>query len=303
MSDANEPPTDDIKIHNWLDVADEEKISPDTRLVRYMKLETFLLLLDGLVFVPTLKTLQNADRNEAILPLLWTPFYEEKMRPIVMPHKEWLFETAGHPTMRVLDEAYRDISDLCLATQCWRFALATRRCVWCWNRASEHFHFMWKTYGDRGVAIFSTVGKIRKVLSASGAQGIVSTVRYVPLADSVPRPEYAALKTYFHRPHLFKDSGYKPENEVRFVLQVDPNQLNVGGTGRTVNIDPRAIIDRLEVSPHLFSDEQQTIYQLNSKRLRPSIPLPEWPPLMERFSAEQELPAGLFTDLDFPDDA
>jgi hypothetical protein len=52
----SEPPPNGIKIYNWPDLRDEERINPDTRLVRYMKLETFLLLLDSWVFIPTLKT-------------------------------------------------------------------------------------------------------------------------------------------------------------------------------------------------------------------------------------------------------
>src|SRR6267143_65820 len=50
------------------------------------------------------------------------------------------------------------------------------------------------------VAVFSTVDRIRKVLSADDAKGIVSPVRYVHPFDSVPRPEYDALNKHFHRP-------------------------------------------------------------------------------------------------------
>lgn len=294
-----------IKIHNWADAGDEERINPDTRLVRYMKLETFLLLLDSRVFIPTLKTLQNGDRLEANLPAIWTAFYEEKMGPIVMPHREWLLNAAGNPVMHVFDETYRDISDLCLAAQCWRSALTMRRCVWCWNRSSEHFYFLWKIYGDRGMAVFSTVDRIRKVLSAAGAKGIVSPVRYVPPFDSEPRPDYDVLNKYFHRPHLFKDSGYRPEQEVRFVLKINPNELS-GGAGAIVNMDPKAIIDKYEVSPHIFSGEKLAIQKLAFKQLWPSINM--FPPgeeprlsLMSPFSAEQDLPPGLFPDLDLSD--
>jgi hypothetical protein len=48
------PPCDpkSIKIHNWADA--DNPINDETRLVHFMKLETFLLLLDGCAFIPTL---------------------------------------------------------------------------------------------------------------------------------------------------------------------------------------------------------------------------------------------------------
>jgi hypothetical protein len=106
---------------------------------------------------------------------------------------------------------------------------------------------------------------------------------------------------------LFKDSGYKPEQEVRFIFEVNPNQL-YDGTGAMLNMASKTIIDKFEVSPHIFSGEKLAIQKLAFKQLRPSINL--FPPgeepklsLMNPFSAEQELPLGLFPDLYFPDDA
>jgi hypothetical protein len=75
-----------IKIHNWPDASDP--INDETVLVRYMRLETFLLLLDGRVFIPTLKQLQSGDSNEGLLPFMRTGFYSDKMRSIIVPHKD-----------------------------------------------------------------------------------------------------------------------------------------------------------------------------------------------------------------------
>ena len=49
-SPADQPPNDasGIKIHNWSDAKDP--IGDNTELVRYMKLETFLLMLNSRVF-------------------------------------------------------------------------------------------------------------------------------------------------------------------------------------------------------------------------------------------------------------
>ena len=67
ISTDPDPVKDRIKIHNWPDA--NPLIDDDTVLIRYMKLETFLLLLDGRVFIPTLKQLQTGDRIEGLLPV------------------------------------------------------------------------------------------------------------------------------------------------------------------------------------------------------------------------------------------
>ena len=53
--------------------------------MRYMKLSTFLLLLDGRLFVPTIQLLQDGDRLESRVPekLLGPTTYGRKMQPIV----------------------------------------------------------------------------------------------------------------------------------------------------------------------------------------------------------------------------
>src|SRR6266481_9978416 len=75
---------------------------------------------------------------------------------------------------------------------------------------------MWKIYGQRGVAVFSTVGKIRKALELAGARrGIVSRVDYMSQVFNWLK---MALPENLHRPYLFKDSSFRIEQEVRFVL-------------------------------------------------------------------------------------
>ena len=51
------PSPSGIKIYNWPDAKDP--IDDDTELIRYMKLSTFLLLLDNRLFIPSLRLLQG----------------------------------------------------------------------------------------------------------------------------------------------------------------------------------------------------------------------------------------------------
>jgi hypothetical protein len=65
-------------------------ITDKTPLIRYMKLSTFLLLLDNRLFLPNVQKLQESDRLEANVQLYNCLNYLAKMWPLVEPHKEWI---------------------------------------------------------------------------------------------------------------------------------------------------------------------------------------------------------------------
>jgi hypothetical protein len=52
-----------------------QPIPEDLAIVRYMKIATFLMLIRGKVFIPSLKTLQQTDPVEALLPSRVYPGY------------------------------------------------------------------------------------------------------------------------------------------------------------------------------------------------------------------------------------
>jgi hypothetical protein len=56
-----EPPPSSVWIHNWPDI--KNPVDERTELIWYMKLSTFLLLLDNRLFIPRL-----SDRFEARIP-------------------------------------------------------------------------------------------------------------------------------------------------------------------------------------------------------------------------------------------
>jgi hypothetical protein len=174
---------DRIKIHNWPDAKDP--IHDNTELIRYMKLETFLLMLNSRVFIPTLECLRAMDRLESRIPQRFHKSrYPEAMKRLVLPHQEWLDQVA---TGKKVPKENGDSVDerLKFLTQTWLHELSQRRCVWCWNRSVDELHAMWKLYGQRGVAIHSTVGEIRRALARAEAEGIVSPVKYI--YQGVPR--------------------------------------------------------------------------------------------------------------------
>jgi hypothetical protein len=185
---SNEPPPSDsglIKIFNWEETG--TSINSDTLVIRYMKLSTFLLLLDGRLFVPTIQLLQDGDRLESRVPekLLGPTTYGRKMQPIVEAHEQLLLRTGRGPKVLRPEGSEHSGTTISFLAERWLHELALRRCVWCWNQSTDLLHALWKLYGERGVAVMSTVGRIRKALEKAGArEGIVAPVRYAPLAHA-----------------------------------------------------------------------------------------------------------------------
>ena len=118
--------------------------------------------------------------------------------------------------------------------------------------------------------------------------------------DSITREDWVVLTQNVSRPHLFKDAAYRPEREVRFVLKADPRQ-----TGRTrgamIRADAKLIIDKIAISPHVPGSEAFAINMLVFEKRFPSrtlFPPGTEPVLSSSFTAEPDLPGGLFPDRD-----
>jgi len=168
--------------------------------------------------------------------------------------------------------------------------------------------------GQRGVAIHSTVGIILRALAQAGADGSVSPVKY--LYQGVPRsPEQRdafhtmmLMPKYLFHPYLFKDAGFRFEEEVRFVLRVNP-AITSRPNGALLDIAATDIIrgTGFDVSEELPHSEQGLIRLLGIDFLQHGLTLPSFPvsssglfglaPL-NPFTGEPDLPTGLFPSLD-----
>jgi len=134
-------------------------ITDETKLIRYMKLSTFLLLvLNNRLFLPTVRKLQELDPREANLQLGWCQAYWRMMWRLVEPHKAWLLSDILRPDQPQAWEYPSEEMKKALICA-WANALAERRSVWCWNCSVDESYALWKIYGERGVAIYSTVGR------------------------------------------------------------------------------------------------------------------------------------------------
>jgi hypothetical protein len=275
--------------------------------MRYMKLSTFLLLLDGGLFIPTIRLLQTGDRLESRVPKeLLRPNYGGKMRPIVEPHEQLLLRTTRGPKVLRPEGSEHSGTTLLFLAERWLHELALRRCVWCWNQSTDDLYALWKLYGERGVAVLSTVGRIRNALEKAGArEGIVAPVRYAPLRTPQRLEETSTFLTmdqlqHLQRPYLFKDAGYRIEEEVRFVLSTNPIATSDLG-GIMIEIDAKALIKDFKISPELPPAEDAYIERFARERLgAPLKPAPadETPSFLQPFfENEQDDFRDVFTDL------
>jgi hypothetical protein len=296
------------------------QVEGETELIRYMKTSTFLLLLGGKVFIPTLSTLQSGDRLEALVPnTVWCLYLKPHsiypwatLWKFIEDSEQWLKLRADRNEPEVVPG---DLSKI------WLRELSIRRCIWCWNRykGKEESHALWNSYGHRGVAIVSTLDQIDAALEAARPfKGLVGSIKYVlprSLFEHQEIPKDLDLATFYsmsvvenlRRPYFYKDSGYRFEDEVRLVIAANARVV-AGKGGALVDIDPQKLIKKILVSPQLPEDERRMLkafgadfQKAESKSL--NFPLTEEEfersrgPEFQPFTVEEGLPP-LFDDLD-----
>jgi hypothetical protein len=279
-------------------------IRDETQLIRYMKLSTFLLLVsNNRLFLPTVRKLQESDFREANLQLYWCQDYWRIMWPLVEPHKGWLLSDILRPDRlqaweNPSEERKKDL------IRTWASALADRRSVWCWNRSVNESFALWKIYAERGVAIYSTVGRIRAALENAGVEsGLVSPVAYIgelELELDAQRHHERVMEALQGgknplRPYLFKDFGFHFEQEVRFVIRTNPK-----ASLALIRIRARDFITFFKFSDDIPEGERWCIQALANQKLSEDVELSGHDSdadFLNPLSAANE-PLGVFQDLD-----
>jgi hypothetical protein len=163
-------------------------IGEDTPIVRYMKLETLLLMLEGgYVFIPSYAKLGQNDPLEMNillnLPDRWKFWekYADKLEPRFVRFRSDLIVNGIPAWHRHKTKAELVRSDFGYYVD----HLAGNRCVWCWNKFRNFSYALWQIYGIRGVAVRSTVRLVKAALLKAAAvrsgavQGIVGPISYI----------------------------------------------------------------------------------------------------------------------------
>jgi hypothetical protein len=297
------------------------RIDENTKIVRYMKLETLLLLLaKGWIFIPSHANLGRSDRLETgilfNLPDRWK--FWKKWSPKIGERLD-KFECARlnreHEKMRAskmrgslsVGGSYA-ASDIRPNLRKYVDELAAERCVWCWNEFRNYSNALWHLYGNRGVAITSTVEKVKAALVNAGvARGIVAPITYIN-HEGRQVPEVLMKEENIFRPYLLKSIAYDYEKEIRFVLAAEREILRENG-GVLISINAATFIEGFRVSPHLQREEHSIAKSIVDELLKKARATnktsslePDWSKRYKQnngtpFTTEDSLPSDVFSDL------
>jgi hypothetical protein len=210
-------------------------VNDDTKLWRYTRLSSFLMLLIGKLFVPTIATLRKDDPTEATVLCQLT---RERFRALTEEDRQCLLSYATPTESQFIRDNPAEHARI--FARIWGREIGKRRCAWCWYAADIESMAQWHVYAKDGVAICSTPKRIRSALKEDAVDsGLIGAVRY----DGDGRNE-----STFLRPYLIKRKYYQHEKEVRLVLPVEPKDERLG---LLLPIDGRELISEIRISPLL----------------------------------------------------
>jgi hypothetical protein len=234
-------------------------------LVRYMKLSTLMLLLDGKAFFPSVAKLQAGDRLEGALHM--EPFWFFAMLKELQGDaktselEKWLEAKLDAEQKRNCQDSgthagYR----LRLLSDEYIKQLASRRAVWCWVEGEAEggeSAAMWSIHANAGIAVQTTWSALESALPRT-RRFCVGRIRY---AEQDPSSQYALVpedldeEPWIFRPHFVKLRGYHHEHEIRIATRCHPEEKGV----LVRNIDSRKLIEVITVSPALPYHEAAAI--------------------------------------------
>ena len=242
-------------------------ISDETVICRYMSVSAFLMLLNGEAFFPSIKKLREGDPleasvGEAVNQMLWDIAVDGGEEELAL---ELIFEEKSAKDKKkraseVVDNLeshfVRSVLGGSLASK-----IAERRAAWCWFGSDIESAAMWQIYGNRGIAVFTTVGHLKSALPTC-LEHLVGGITYVDRKSGSARSIEnlcACSKELLRKPYFLKASEFVSESEVRVVIRCnDPR-----GRGRIVEgIDIGTLIREVKISPFLSTGESEAIRKL-----------------------------------------
>jgi hypothetical protein len=243
---------------------------PDDReIIRYMKFSTLLMLLVGKVFIPKLATLQRDEPLESALPF----------ESIMMRKNEFkkLYDSLAWFEQRVTTEEKEYIAEKGPESPysqqviylIWLRELSQRRGVWCRNNFNSESMALWKLYGDRGVAIVSSIDRVKDCFLTFAFDASYGEVEYVPWDD---RENFDPLESidfsadFLQRPYYFKTTPYEFERELRFVFPMEIS-FPESERGTLIDIDCDRLIKHVVLSPYLELSESRYVQKALEKFL------------------------------------
>lgn len=226
-----------------------------------MKLSTFLLLLEGKAFFPSVKTLRRDDPLECICEedAQWLQHELSRDYGRYQNLCAWLDEWikkhgAGDVSSRPFfhyEEHYIEM-------------LRQLRAVWCWHNAELESAAMWSIYGERGVALRTDVAGLNAALKTG--EFLIARIKYLRRDPEAPSFWYgwdrSTDRQFVLRPYLVKSAEYAHESEVRVITHCPPRT-----PGWLIeDIDVSASIKEVVVSRSVPHEEFLAIERMLKKR-------------------------------------
>jgi hypothetical protein len=232
-------------------------------------LQTLFLYLNGSVFIPSIAKLREGDpfEGEFFPHIAWfnTAFdrhYGDEAKKI----EKWILDNDCPDSKRDQIEGYLGGAAGFHRDRYMEFVWKTRF-AWCWFRSCRESAAMWSVYGNQGVAVKTTAGKVAKVVEAKGYKFIYGPMTYVDHRTGTSaefNPEQKSDFPLLLRPFFLKREEYKSEQEVRFIIAAAERER--GGI-LLCNVNPQDWISAIRLWPKLKPVEAQSLCETIKKFL------------------------------------
>jgi hypothetical protein len=126
----------------------------------------------------------------------------------------------------------------------------------CWHQNDGESDAMWKLYSltHEGIAVKSTVGRLRACLNKSDTQVFFGSVQYVEMSQADPAIFFNAIT-----PFIYKRKSFEHEREIRALIWIGDHEkttdeqeivdLVPSEEGKLVTVDLNELIEAVVISP------------------------------------------------------
>jgi hypothetical protein len=244
---------------------DDRWLHDDTPLWRYVPLRTLFFYLSGLIFIPSLAKLRKSDpfEGEFFPDIAWFNKAFHDFHGSEAVHIEnWMEKNlCSKEDVRhlQLNRTYLNAAAEIYRKRYFGFIRKTRF-AWCWFRSGRESAAMWNSYGNQGVAVQTTIGRLRRLFSDVKRDFLFGPMVYVDSRTGRGKyfnPENPQDAPLLIRPYFLKRSEYESETEVRFVTSGSPQNEREGILFR--DLKPDVWISCVRLWPGLTDDEAGSI--------------------------------------------
>jgi len=223
-----------------------------------MKLSTFILLLEGKAFFPSVATLRSGDPLEGDHVCHELELCSCLQAAGVGGNAAlfaWLQDKASAIEEALLKDSTEELFNSKVLADVYIRELAKRRAVWCWFQESHESAAMWSIYANAGIAVRTCFQALEQALPLA-VNFQIGRIHY----RSRHQANAPVAELFQRRPHLIKGEEYKHENEVRITTACLPDE-----PGKVVALSNiTTMIKEVVISPLLpFGEAEAVISMMN----------------------------------------